>query len=141
MMSVKKNLTLGAPPRARRASSARSTRCSLVPDPEVSCRTIRLARCRAGSSRWLPSAGHAQAQAAAARRASLARAPIVKVFEVISHQPVGTTVLLAEQNAYSALAIAHRAYVIERGHYHAGGHAFAAPQRSQAHAAYIGARS
>ena len=27
----------------------------------------------------------------------------------------GITVLLAEQNAYSALAIAHRAYVIERG--------------------------
>lgn len=49
---------------------------------------------------------------------SLGLAPLVvkQVFEVIQHiNQAGTTVLLAEQNAYAALKIAHRAYVIERG--------------------------
>src|SRR5690606_245231 len=49
---------------------------------------------------------------------SLGLAPLVvrQVFEVIQRiNQAGTTVLLAEQNAYSALRIAHRAYVIEGG--------------------------
>jgi branched-chain amino acid transport system ATP-binding protein len=49
---------------------------------------------------------------------SLGRAPLVvkQVFEVIQRiNRAGTTVLLAEQNAYAALKIAHRAYVIEGG--------------------------
>ena len=41
---------------------------------------------------------------------------VKQVFEVIqSINRAGTTVLLAEQNAYAALKIAHRAYVIESG--------------------------
>jgi len=50
---------------------------------------------------------------------SLGLAPLVvkQVFDVIRRiNAAGTTVLLAEQNAYAALKIAHRAYVIERGH-------------------------
>jgi branched-chain amino acid transport system ATP-binding protein len=49
---------------------------------------------------------------------SLGLAPLVvkQVFEVVQGiNASGTTVLLAEQNAYAALRIAHRAYVIERG--------------------------
>jgi ABC-type branched-subunit amino acid transport system ATPase component len=49
---------------------------------------------------------------------SLGLAPLVvkQVFEVIRRiNEAGTTVLLAEQNAYAALKIADRAYVIERG--------------------------
>ena len=49
---------------------------------------------------------------------SLGLAPLVvkQVFEVIQRiNRNGTTVLLAEQNAYAALKIAHRAYVIESG--------------------------
>lgn len=49
---------------------------------------------------------------------SLGLAPLVvrQVFEVIQRiNQAGTTVLLAEQNAYSALRIANRAYVIEGG--------------------------
>jgi branched-chain amino acid transport system ATP-binding protein len=49
---------------------------------------------------------------------SLGLAPLVvkQVFEVIQRiNRAGTTVLLAEQNAYAALKIAHRAYVIEGG--------------------------
>jgi len=49
---------------------------------------------------------------------SLGLAPLVvkQVFEVIARiNAGGTTVLLAEQNAFAALRIAHRAYVIESG--------------------------
>lgn len=49
---------------------------------------------------------------------SLGLAPLVvkQVFEVIQRiNLAGTTVLLAEQNAYAALKIANRAYVLERG--------------------------
>ena len=49
---------------------------------------------------------------------SLGLAPLVvkQVFEVIARVNAGgTTVLLAEQNAFAALRIAHRAYVIEGG--------------------------
>ena len=49
---------------------------------------------------------------------SLGLAPLVvkQVFEVIQRiNQAGTTVLLAEQNAFAALRIAHRAYVLERG--------------------------
>jgi branched-chain amino acid transport system ATP-binding protein len=49
---------------------------------------------------------------------SLGLAPLVvkQMFEVISRiNKAGTTVLLAEQNAYAALRIANRAYVIEGG--------------------------
>jgi branched-chain amino acid transport system ATP-binding protein len=41
---------------------------------------------------------------------------VKQMFEVIQRiNRAGTTVLLAEQNAYAALGIAHRAYVIESG--------------------------
>ena len=49
---------------------------------------------------------------------SLGLAPLVvkQVFEVVQRiNAAGTTVLLAEQNAFAALKIAHRAYVIESG--------------------------
>ena len=49
---------------------------------------------------------------------SLGLAPLVikQMFEVIQRiNQGGTTVLLAEQNAYAALKIAHRAYVLESG--------------------------
>jgi branched-chain amino acid transport system ATP-binding protein len=49
---------------------------------------------------------------------SLGLAPLVvkQVFEVIQQiNRSGTTVVLAEQNAFAALKIAHRAYVIESG--------------------------
>jgi len=49
---------------------------------------------------------------------SLGLAPLVvkQVFDVIAQvNQLGVTVVLAEQNAYQALSIAHRGYVLERG--------------------------
>ncbi|MEW6726807.1 ABC transporter ATP-binding protein [Desulforudis sp. 1088] len=49
---------------------------------------------------------------------SMGLSPILveEIFEIITHiNRQGTTVLLVEQNAYMALEIAHRAYVLETG--------------------------
>ena len=78
------------------------------------------------------------------RRAAVAAglAPLVvkQVFDVIARiNQAGTTVLLAEQNAYSALAIAHRAYVIERGRIALEGDRDSLLNNEAVRAAYIGA--
>jgi branched-chain amino acid transport system ATP-binding protein len=72
---------------------------------------------------------------------SLGLAPLVvkQVFEVIERvNRAGTTVLLAEQNAYAALAIADRAYVIERGRIALQGDRATLLGNEAVRAAYIG---
>lgn len=73
---------------------------------------------------------------------SLGLAPLVvrQVFETIRQiNSMGTTVLLAEQNAYAALKIAHRAYVMENGHLVMEGDREEMLGNEQVRKAYIGA--
>ena len=73
---------------------------------------------------------------------SLGLAPLVvkQVFEVVqSINRAGTTVLLAEQNAYAALKIASRAYVIERGRIVLEGDRESLMNNEAVRKAYIGA--
>jgi branched-chain amino acid transport system ATP-binding protein len=73
---------------------------------------------------------------------SLGLAPLVvkQMFEVIARiNQAGTTVLLAEQNAYAALNIASRAYVIEQGHIVMEGGREELLNNEQVRKAYIGA--
>ena len=73
---------------------------------------------------------------------SLGLAPLVvrQVFETISQiNSLGTTVLLAEQNAFAALKIAHRAYVMENGHLVMEGDRETMLGNEQVRKAYIGA--
>jgi branched-chain amino acid transport system ATP-binding protein len=73
---------------------------------------------------------------------SLGLAPLVvkQMFEVIARiNQAGTTVLLAEQNAYAALNIASRAYVIEQGHIVMEGGRDELLNNAQVRKAYIGA--
>jgi branched-chain amino acid transport system ATP-binding protein len=73
---------------------------------------------------------------------SLGLAPLVvkQMFEVIARiNQAGTTVLLAEQNAYAALNIASRAYVIEQGHIVLEGGREELLNNEQVRKAYIGA--
>ncbi|MEP1215476.1 MAG: ABC transporter ATP-binding protein [Marinobacter sp.] len=73
---------------------------------------------------------------------SLGLAPLVvrQVFETIRQiNSLGTTVLLAEQNAFAALKIAHRAYVMENGHLVMEGDREAMLGNEQVRKAYIGA--
>ena len=73
---------------------------------------------------------------------SLGLAPLVakQVFETIKQiNSLGTTVLLAEQNAFAALKIAHRAYVMENGHLVMEGDREEMLGNEQVRKAYIGA--
>lgn len=73
---------------------------------------------------------------------SLGLAPLVvkQVFDTIRQiNSLGTTVLLAEQNAFAALKIAHRAYVMENGHLVMEGDREAMLGNEQVRKAYIGA--
>ena len=73
---------------------------------------------------------------------SLGLAPLVvkQVFEVIQRiNKSGTTVLLAEQNAYAALKIANRAYVMERGRIVLEGDRDSLMNNEAVRRAYIGA--
>jgi branched-chain amino acid transport system ATP-binding protein len=73
---------------------------------------------------------------------SLGLAPLVvrQMFEIIARiNKAGTTVLLAEQNAYAALNIASRAYVIEQGRIVLEGSREELLGNEQVRKAYIGA--
>jgi branched-chain amino acid transport system ATP-binding protein len=73
---------------------------------------------------------------------SLGLAPLVvkQVFETVKQiNSLGTTVLLAEQNAFAALKIAHRAYVMENGHLVMEGDREMMLGNEQVRKAYIGA--
>jgi branched-chain amino acid transport system ATP-binding protein len=72
---------------------------------------------------------------------SLGLSPVLveQVFEVLSAiNKLGITILLVEQNAYMALGIAHRGYVIESGHIVLSDTATKLNSDSKVKAAYLG---
>ena len=72
---------------------------------------------------------------------SLGLAPMLvkEIFRVISEiRAAGTTVLLVEQNAHMALAVADRAYVLETGRVILGDRSAALRQREEVRRAYLG---
>lgn len=73
---------------------------------------------------------------------SLGLAPLVvrQMFDVIQQiNRAGTTVLLAEQNAFAALKVAHRAYVLELGHIVLEGNSDTLLRNPDIRRAYVGA--
>jgi branched-chain amino acid transport system ATP-binding protein len=146
MMSVRKNLTLGAYVHRRdKAGIQRSLDevFSLFPILEV--KQNDPAGSLSGGQQQMVAIGRAmlgRPKVLLLDEPSLGLAPLVvkQVFEVIERiNKQGTTVLLAEQNAYSALAIAHRAYVIERGRITLEGDRESLLNNEAVRAAYIGA--
>jgi len=72
---------------------------------------------------------------------SLGLAPLLveRIFQVIRElHAEGVTILLVEQNAYQALRIADRAYVLETGRIRLSGAAAAMVNDPEIHAAYLG---
>ena len=119
-MSVEENLQVAASVRGarrlqahRRASSTASRSCARAA-------TSRPARCRAASSRC----SRSRARSRSGRKALLLDEPsmglapklVDEIFAIVADERArGTSILLVEQNARRALALADRAYVMERG--------------------------
>ncbi len=121
-MSVLKNLTLGAyVHRSDRAGNQRMLDDVFGLFPILAERRDQAAGSLSGGQQQMLAIGRAmmgRPKTLLLDEPSLGLAPLVvkQVFEVIQRiNRAGTTVLLAEQNAYAALKIAHRAYVIEGG--------------------------
>lgn len=121
-MSVLKNLMLGAyVHRGDKAGNQRVLEEVLSLFPMLSEKKDQPAGSLSGGQQQMVAIGRAmmgRPKALLLDEPSLGLAPLVvkQVFEVIHRiNRAGTTVLLAEQNAYAALKIAHRAYVIEGG--------------------------
>jgi branched-chain amino acid transport system ATP-binding protein len=121
-MSVLKNLMLGAyVHRADRAGNEKKLEEVFSLFPMVAEKKDQPAGSLSGGQQQMVAIGRAmmgRPKALLLDEPSLGLAPLVvkQVFDVIQRiNRAGTTVLLAEQNAYAALKIAHRAYVIEGG--------------------------
>ncbi len=146
MMSVKKNLVLGAyVHRSDKAGIKRSLDEVFGLFPILEKKQNDPAGSLSGGQQQMVAIGRAilgRPKVLLLDEPSLGLAPLVvkQVFEVIQRiNRAGTTVLLAEQNAYSALAIAHRAYVIERGRITLEGDRDSLLNNEAVRAAYIGA--
>ena len=121
-MSVLQNLTLGAyVHRGDRAGNQRVLEEVLALFPILDEKKGDPAGSLSGGQQQMVAIGRAmmgRPKALLLDEPSLGLAPLIvkMVFEVIQRiNKAGTTVLLAEQNAFAALKIAHRAYVLERG--------------------------
>jgi branched-chain amino acid transport system ATP-binding protein len=121
-MSVLKNLTLGAyVHRGDKAGNQRNLEQVFSLFPLLAERKDHAAGSLSGGQQQMVAIGRAmmaRPKVLLLDEPSLGLAPLVvkQVFEVIQQiNRAGTTVLLAEQNAFAALKIAHRAYVIENG--------------------------
>ncbi|MGJ7519306.1 ABC transporter ATP-binding protein [Variovorax sp. LT1P1] len=146
LMSVRKNLELGAyVHRGDKAGIQRSIDEVFSLFPILEAKQHDAAGSLSGGQQQMVAIGRAMVgrpKVLLLDEPSLGLAPLVvkQVFEVIQRiHRAGTTVLLAEQNAYSALAIADRAYVIERGRIALEGDRESLLNNEAVRAAYIGA--
>lgn len=121
-MTVLKNLMLGAYVHRRdKAGNAKRLDEVLELFPILAAKRHDPAGSLSGGQQQMVAIGRAlmgRPKALLLDEPSLGLAPLVvrQVFDVITRiNQAGTAVLLAEQNAFAALKIAHRAYVIEGG--------------------------
>jgi branched-chain amino acid transport system ATP-binding protein len=145
-MSVLKNLTLGAYVHRRDSKGTQKTLDEVFElFPILHEKKDQAAGSLSGGQQQMVAIGRAlmgRPKALLLDEPSLGLAPLVvkQMFEVIARiNKAGTTVLLAEQNAYAALNIASRAYVIEQGHIVMEGGREELLNNAQVRKAYIGA--
>lgn len=143
-MTVAENLDLGAYLRKDHSGVARDRQRALDLFPRLAERINQRAGTMSGGEQQMLAV--ARALMAAPRlllldEPSMGLAPVLVdlIFETISRiREQGTTILLVEQNARAALAVADRAYVLESGHIKLSGAASDLARNPDVAAAYLG---
>ena len=143
-LTVLENLQLGAWPRADHAAAGRDLERIFALFPILAQRRRQLAGTLSGGEQQMLAIGRglmANPRLLILDEPSLGLAPklVVTIFEIIARiNREGMTVLLVEQNAYLALQIAHRGYVLETGRIALSDTAARLAQNPQVKAAYLG---
>ena len=140
-MTVRENLELGARDRATRADTLESV---FTLFPRLRERTDQLAGTLSGGEQQMCAIGRglmARPRLLLLDEPSLGLAPVMVrlIFDrLVSINASGTTVLLVEQNVARALALAHRAYVLENGRIVLEGPRETLQQNAHVKQAYLG---
>jgi branched-chain amino acid transport system ATP-binding protein len=146
-LTVEDNLMLGAYLRSDRAKIAADLAQVFVLFPRLLERRKQVAGTLSGGEQQMLAMGRAlmtDGELVLLDEPSLGLAPLLvqTVFDIIGNiRALGKTILLVEQNAFKALAIADRAYVLEQGLMVKEGPAKEIAQDPAVKAAYLGARS
>ena len=140
-MSVRENLELGARDRAARAATLETVFALF---PRLRERERQVAGTLSGGEQQMCAIGRglmARPRLLLLDEPSLGLAPVMVrlIFETLKAiNETGTTILLVEQNVARALALSHRAYVIENGRIVLDGPREALQQSPHVKQAYLG---
>jgi len=143
-MSVRENLLLGAYTQKDKQAIAQNMERVFDRFPRLRERIGQLAGTLSGGEQQMLAMGRAlmsRPQILLLDEPSMGLSPILvqQIFDIIVEiNQAGTSILLVEQNAYMALSIAHRAYVIETGSIVLAGSAADLRQDPKVRAAYLG---
>jgi branched-chain amino acid transport system ATP-binding protein len=142
-LSVRENLMMGAYPR-RDADIPADLERALALFPVLRERLRQVAGTLSGGEQQMLAIGRAlmaRPRLLLLDEPSMGLSPVLveRIFDtVVDINRQGTTILLVEQNAAMALAIAHRGYVLETGHVALSGTAEELAENPQVRRAYLG---
>jgi len=143
-LSVRENLLLGAFTQKQGKETADSLEQVFVRFPRLRERVGQLAGTLSGGEQQMLAMGRAlmsKPQLLLLDEPSMGLSPILvqQIFDIIREiNQAGTSILLVEQNAYMALSIARRAYVLETGEVALSGSAAELRSDPKVRAAYLG---
>ncbi|RKO67181.1 ABC transporter ATP-binding protein [Desulfofundulus salinus] len=143
-LTVMENLLMGAYTRRNRAEVQESLEEVLNRFPRLRERAKQLAGTLSGGEQQMLAMGRglmSKPTLLILDEPSMGLSPLLveEIFEIIKNiNQQGTTVLLVEQNAYMALQIAHRAYVLETGRIVLSGTSAEVQANPQIRSAYLG---
>ncbi len=143
-LTVRENLIMGAYTRTDRAEIAGSLDNVFQRFPRLKEREKQLAGTLSGGEQQMLAMGRGlmcQPKLLILDEPSMGLSPILvdDIFKIIVEiNQLGTTILLVEQNAFMALQIAHRAYVLETGRVMLAGPAAELRENPRIRSAYLG---
>jgi branched-chain amino acid transport system ATP-binding protein len=143
-LTVLENLEMGAFSRGDRAGIAQDIDWVFTLFPRLKERVGQVAGTLSGGEQQMLAIGRglmARPKVLLLDEPSMGLAPVLveQIFDTIREiNASGTTILLVEQNAYMALAVAHRGYVLQTGEVMLAGSAASLQENQEVRRAYLG---